>query len=85
MNVAFTEYGWEDFTYWAVKDRTKLKRILALIADMQRDPYAGIGKPERLKHVAGVVYSRRIDQEHRLVYVVLDDDTIVIQQARYHY
>ncbi|HEY9315894.1 Txe/YoeB family addiction module toxin [Williamsia sp.] len=85
MNVAFTDDGWADFTHWAVKDRARLKRILALIKDMQRDPHTGIGKPERLKHVSGTVYSRRIDQEHRLVYVVLDDGTLVIQQARYRY
>ncbi|GAA4383520.1 hypothetical protein GCM10023147_02840 [Tsukamurella soli] len=66
-------------------DRTQVTRIMALIRDIQHDPFAGTGKPERLRHFHGMVMSRRIDQEHRLVYVVVDDRTVVIQQARYHY
>ncbi|MFT3716505.1 MAG: Txe/YoeB family addiction module toxin [Gordonia sp. (in: high G+C Gram-positive bacteria)] len=85
MNVAFTDDGWEDFTYWMVQDRRKVKRIVKLIEAVKRDPYAGEGKPERLKHFPGQVWSRRIDQEHRLVYVVTDSGEVVIQQCRYHY
>lgn len=84
MKVAFTEEGWDDYTHWTMTDRRVVKRINTLIADITRDPYAGIGKPERLKHLADNAWSRRIDQEHRLVYVVIAD-TVVVQQARFHY
>ena len=84
MNTAFTDDGWEDYTHWSVTDRKILKKINDLIKDIKRSPYEGIGKPERLRHIDDNVWSRRITQEHRLVYVIVDD-TVVIQQARYHY
>ncbi|MEN0140526.1 MAG: Txe/YoeB family addiction module toxin [Rhodococcus sp. (in: high G+C Gram-positive bacteria)] len=84
MNTAFTDDGWEDYTYWSITDRKILKKINDLIKDIKRSPYEGIGKPERLRHIDDNVWSRRITQEHRLVYVIVDD-TLVIQQARYHY
>lgn len=84
MIVSFTEDGWDDYTHWTLTDRKIVKRINELIRDITRDPFDGIGKPERLKYLSENAWSRRIDREHRLVYVVLED-TIVVQQARFHY
>ena len=82
--LAFDRHGWEDYTYWQTQDRKTLKRINTLINDVMRDPFAGIGKPEPLKHVLSGSWSRRIDDTHRLVYLVTDTH-IVILQARDHY
>jgi toxin YoeB len=84
MRLVFTPHGWEDYTYWLSADRTTLKRINRLIDDVLRDPFAGIGKPEQLRHALAGAWSRRIGDEHRLVYLVESDD-VVILQARYHY
>ncbi len=84
MRPVFTSHGWEDYTHWLSSDRTTLKRINRLIDDVLRDPFDGIGKPEQLKHVLVGAWSRRISEEHRLVYLV-DGDDVVILQARYHY
>lgn len=84
MRLVFTPTGWEDYTYWQANDRAQVKRINRLIDDALRDPTSGIGKPEALKHVLQGAWSRRIDQEHRLVYLV-DGDDLVVLQARYHY
>jgi toxin YoeB len=83
-SVAVDPDGWEDYVYWQTQDRKTLKRINQLIADAQRDPFAGIGKPEPLKHILSGAWSRRIDDVHRLVYLVTDDH-IVILQARLHH
>lgn len=82
--VAFDPDGSEDYVYWQTQDRKTLKRINQLIADVQRDPFAGIGKPEPLRHILSGAWSRRIDDVNRLVYLVTDDH-IVILQARLHY
>lgn len=82
--LTFDAHGWEDYTSWLVDDRRTLRRINQLIADILRDPFTGIGKPEPLKHVLSGAWSRRIDHTHRLVYLVTDDQ-IVILQARDHY
>jgi len=82
--VVFTPNGWEDYTYWFSSDRATLKRINRLIDDIRRDPFEGIGKPEQLRHALAGAWSRRIDDEHRLVCLV-DGDDVVILQARYHY
>ena len=82
--IAFDSHGWEDYTYWQTQDRKTLKRINQLITDALRDPFAGIGKPEALKHILSGAWSRRIDDTNRLVYYVTDDH-IVILQAREHY
>lgn len=74
----------EDLHYWVVLDRKTALRILDLVEAILRDPFAGIGKPEPLKYLASGVWSRRISQEHRLVYLVRDD-RIDFLQARYHY
>jgi toxin YoeB len=84
MRLVFTPNGWDDYTHWLSADRATLKRVNRLIADILRDPFEGIGKPEPLRHALTGAWSRRISDEHRLVYLV-DRDDIVILQARYHY
>jgi toxin YoeB len=84
MRLVFTDNGWDDYQHWVRTDRQTLKRLNRLIEDARRDPASGIGKPEPLKHLLAGAWSRRIDQEHRLVYLV-DGDDLVILQARYHY
>ncbi|HWA66470.1 MAG TPA: Txe/YoeB family addiction module toxin [Mycobacteriales bacterium] len=84
MRLVFTPHGWEDYQHWVQTDRTTLERVNRLIDDVLRDPFAGIGKPEQLRHVLSGAWSRRITEEHRLVYLV-DGDDVVILQARYHY
>lgn len=82
--IAFDASGWEDYLYWQTQDRKTLKRINMLIADIVRDPFAGLGKPEPLKHILSGAWSRRIDDTNRLVYYVTDRH-IVILQSRQHY
>jgi toxin YoeB len=82
--LVFTSHAWADYTYWVNEDRTILKRLNRVLLDVLRDPFEGIGKPERLSHSLSGAWSRRIDQEHRLV-SLLDGLDIVILQARYHY
>ena len=84
MRPVFTPPGWEDYTYWLQADRVMLRRINRLIEDALCDPTTGIGKPEPLRHVLAGAWSRRISEEHRLVYLVEDDDLIILQ-ARFHY
>jgi toxin YoeB len=84
MPIKFSDQAWEDYQFWQGKDKATLKRINALLKDIQRAPFEGIGKPESLKHNLSGFWSRRIDQEHRLVYAV-QDDTILVAQCRYHY
>jgi toxin YoeB len=83
VKIAFTPHGWEDYVSWS-GDRKTLNRINRLIAEASRDPGAGTGKPERLSGNLAGYWSRRIDQEHRLVYTVRDDELVIVQ-ARYHY
>ncbi|MCL2802948.1 MAG: Txe/YoeB family addiction module toxin [Micrococcales bacterium] len=84
MRLAWDEAAWQDYLYWQAEDRAMLKRINKLVEACLRDPAAGIGKPEALKHEAEGAWSRRISREHRLVYRVVGGD-LVILQARYHY
>jgi len=84
VRLVFDAAGWEDYRWWQLNDRRVLKRLNLLIDDAVRDPSGGRGQPERLKHGASDVWSRRITQEHRLVYRVVRDD-LVILQARFHY
>ncbi len=74
----------EDLSQWVATDRKTALRILELVESIRRDPFTGIGKPELLRHLGSGVWSRRITQEHRLVYRV-KDDRILFAQARYHY
>ena len=84
MRLVFTPHGWDDYTHWQSADRAILKRINRLVEDILRDPFEGIGKPEQLKHALAGSWSRRITDEHRLVYLV-DANDIVVLQARFHY
>lgn len=84
MRLVWDRSAWADYTYWQTADRKILKRINLLIDASLRDPTTGIGKPERLKYGAPGAWSRRITEEHRVVYLVIDDD-LVILQARYHF
>ena len=84
MKIVFADQGWDDFTYWVDHDRKLAKCIIRLIKEIERDPFDGIGKPEPLKHDMAGFWSRRITDEHRLVYSV-EKNQILIAQARYHY
>jgi toxin YoeB len=84
MNIAFSEHAWEEYLYWHRTNRQVLSRINALIRDIQRSPLDGIGKPEPLRHNLSGYWSRRITDEHRIIYKV-DADTLFIAQLRYHY
>lgn len=83
-SIRFSSSAWLHDQHWLVQDKATLRRINALINDVLRDPYDGIGKPEPLKHEFSGWWSRRIDQEHRMVYR-LRDDTLEIAALRYHY
>ncbi len=84
MKLVFSENAWEDYLYWQKTDRKMLKRINLLIQDIKRSPFEGIGKPEPLKHALSGYWSRRIDDEHRIVYRQ-ETDSLLIAQLRYHY
>jgi toxin YoeB len=84
VRLVFTPHGWDDYLFWQSTDRATAKRINRLLEDTLRNPKGGIGKPEPLRHVLQGAWSRRIDGEHRLVYLV-DEEDIVVLQARYHY
>lgn len=83
MRVLFTSQGWADYVAWGDDGKT-LRRINRLIEEAARAPGEGVGKPERLRGDLSGYWSRRIDQEHRLVYAV-EGDVVVVLQARYHY
>ena len=82
--LSWTEEAWSDYTYWQSQDKKTLKRINKLIVDAKRSPFEGIGKPEPLKHELSGCWSRRIDQEIRLVHKV-KNDKIRILACRHHY
>jgi len=84
MKLVFAENAWEDYLYWQKTDKKLLKRINALIKDIQREPFEGIGKPEPLKHALSSYWSRRINDEHRIVYKI-ENESVLIAQLRYHY
>ena len=84
MRIIFDDSAWSDYLWWQVQDRKVLKRINLLIKDVERNCNEGIGKPEALRHQFSGWWSRRITDEHRLVYK-LTDDSIVIASCRYHY
>jgi len=84
MNILWASPGWEDYLYWQETNKKILKRINALIKDICRSPFDGLGKPEPLKYAQSGYWSRRIEREHRLLYKVADD-TLYIVQCRYHY
>lgn len=84
MKYVFTELSWEDYLFWQKNDKQKVKRINELLKDISRNPFEGIGKPEPLKFKYAGFWSRRIDEEHRLIYRVVDDE-IQIAKCRFHY
>jgi toxin YoeB len=84
LGVTFTPIGFEEYNEWAATDKKIFKRLVALVTDCQRDPFKGIGKPEPLKHDLKGFWSRRITDEHRLVYQVKGDQ-VVITSCKYHY
>ena len=84
MKLIFAEKAWEDYLHWQKTDKKILNRINTLVKDIKREPFEGLGKPEPLKHALSGYWSRRINDEHRIIYKV-SDDTIYIAQLRYHY
>ncbi len=84
MKLVFAEQAWADYLYWQQQDKRVVKRINELIRETVREPNAGIGKPEPLKHALSGYWSRRITDEHRMVYRS-DKDGLLIAQLRYHY
>lgn len=83
-SIHFDPDAWEDFQFWLAADRKTARRITRLIAEIQRDPFSGIGKPEPLKGELSGYWSRRSTDEHRLVYRA-DENEVKILKARYHY
>jgi toxin YoeB len=84
MKIVFSDHAWDDYLCWQSTDKAMVKRINAIIKDISRSPFDGIGKPEPLKHALSGFWSRRINDEHRIVYR-LQDEALMIAQLRYHY
>jgi toxin YoeB len=84
MKYIFVDESWEDYLYWQKTNKKYLEKINMLLKDIARTPYSGLGKPEPLKHKYKGFWSRRIDQEHRLIYAVKGDE-ILIAKCRFHY
>lgn len=84
MRYTFVDESWEDYLYWQKTDKKKLKRINDLLKDISKSPFEGIGKPEPLKHKYSGFWSRRIDDEHRLIYKYGENE-ILIAKCRFHY
>lgn len=84
MKFVFVDESWEDYQYWLKTDKKVLSRINDLLKDISRTPFTGIGKPEPLKHKYKGFWSRRITDEHRLIYQIKGDE-ILILKCRFHY
>ena len=84
MKLVFSDEAWDDYLYWQKHDKRMVERINRLIRETQRDPYAGVGKPEALKHALSGFWSRRVTDEHRVVYRVAGD-ALENAQLRFHY
>jgi len=84
MTLIWANEAWEDYLYWQKEDKKVLKKINALIKEIKREPFKGIGDPEPLKYNWTDYWSRRITIEHRLVYKITDN-SLLIAQCRYHY
>ncbi|MDL1864627.1 Txe/YoeB family addiction module toxin [Betaproteobacteria bacterium PRO5] len=84
MKLVFSEQAWEDYLHWQKTDRKTVQRINTLVKEITRTPHEGTGKPEPLKHALSGYWSRRINNEHRIVYKIADD-SLFIAQLRYHY
>jgi toxin YoeB len=84
MYITFNDTSWNEYLFWQKNDKQKLNKINELLKDISRNPYEGIGKPEALKHKYIGYWSRRIDEEHRLIYKIIQDESI-IYKCRFHY
>jgi toxin YoeB len=84
VRLIFSEEAWDDYLHWQRHDRKTLQRINRLLEEIRRDPFQGIGKPEPLRHALAGYWSRRIDDEHRIVYKPTED-SLLIAQLRHHY
>lgn len=84
MTLVFSEQAWEDYVYWQKIDKKMVQRINTLVKEITRTPHTGTGKPEPLKHALSGYWSRRLNDEHRIVYKV-DGGALYIAQLRYHY
>ena len=84
MRLIFADEAWDDYLYWQKHDKQMVDRINKLIKEIQREPFSGIGKPEALKHALAGFWSRRITDEHRMVYRV-EGNTLLVAQLRFHY
>ena len=84
MRYIFVDESWEDYIYWQKTNKKYVKKINDLLKDIARNPFTGPGRPEPLKHKYKGFWSRRIDNEHRLIYAVRDDE-ILIAKCRFHY
>jgi toxin YoeB len=84
VKLIFHPHAWDDYLYWQQHDKKMLRRINELIKAIMREPFEGIGKPEPLKYELSGFWSRRIDQEHRLIYTVKDDELHLLN-CRHHY
>ena len=84
MIISFVEQSWDDYNYWLENVKKICKKLQKLIKEISRNPFGGIGKPEPLKDNLRGYFSRRITQEHRLVYKVQNDQLIIIS-CRFHY
>jgi toxin YoeB len=82
--IVFLPKAFEAYTYWASEDKQIYRKIFSLIQDIQRTPFSGLGKPEPLRHDLQGFWSRRINDEHRLVYKVIDEDILIVS-CKYHY
>ncbi|MFM7439379.1 MAG: Txe/YoeB family addiction module toxin [Snowella sp.] len=82
--IAFLSRSFDEFNQWATEDKKVYAKIVTLIKDIERDPFSGLGKPEALKHDVSGLWSRRITQEHRLVYRISDEEVVIIS-CRFHY
>jgi toxin YoeB len=84
VKLIFAEQAWEDYLYWQKTDRKILARINNLIQEIRREPFSGIGKPEPLRHALAGYWSRRINDEHRIIYKI-QDNSVLLAQLRFHY
>jgi toxin YoeB len=84
VRLVFADEAWEDYLFWQKQDRKMVDRINRLIQEIKRHPFSGVGKPEALKHALAGFWSRRINDEHLMVYRI-EGDSLLIAQLRYHY
>lgn len=84
MKLIFADEAWEDYLYWQKQDRKMVERINKLIAEVMREPFSGVGKPEPLKYALSGYWSRRINEVDRMAYRI-EGDSLLLAQLRYHY